>query len=97
MDPGGRSSYMPGAKHPQKAQVIHALERTTFGAIDRIRLQRLGGKSLRASIGDRVCGVQPAEPIADPVGVAGPEDDADAGLDYCGEGGEEAAGVVACG
>ena len=87
---------MPRTKHPQKAQIIHALERAPLGAIDRIRLQRLRCESLRAGVGDGVCGGEAAEPVADPVCVAGPDDDADAGLNDGGEGGEEAAGVVAC-
>ena len=88
---------MPGPKHPQKAQIIHRLDRAPLRPVHRIRRQRLGRERAGAGITDRVGGREPAEPIADPIRVAGPEDDADAALDDGGEGGEEVAGVVACG
>ena len=84
---------MPGPKDPEKAQIVHRLEGAALGAGDGVGGQRLGGEGRGAGIGDGVCGGEAAEPVADPVGVAGPEDDADAGLDDGGEGGEEVAGV----
>ena len=88
---------MPRPKDPQKAQIIHTLKRAPLGPINRIRLQRLLRERGRCGVGDGVGGAQAAEPVADPVCVAGPDDDADAGLDDGGEGGEERAGVVAGG
>ena len=84
---------VPGPKHPQKAQIVDRLERAALGAVDRVRGQGLGRKGRGAGVGDCVGGREAAEPVADPVGVAGPDDDADAALDDGGEGGEEVAGV----
>ena len=78
---------------PQKAKIVHRLERSPLRAINRIRVQRCGIESGRAGVGDGVGGGKTAKPVADPVGVAGPDDDLDAGLDYGGELGEEGAGV----
>ncbi len=78
---------------PQKAKIVHRLECTPLRAIDRIRFQRCGIEGGRAGVGDSVGSGKTAKPIADPVGVAGPDDDLDAGLDYGGELGEEGAGV----
>ena len=78
---------------PQKAKIVHRLKRPPLSAINRIRFQRRGIEGGRARIGDRVGGGKTAEPVADPVGVAGPDDDLDAGLNYGGELGEEGAGV----
>ena len=84
---------VPRPKHPQKAQIVHRLERAARVAVDRVRDQGLGRKGRRAGVGDCVCGREAAEPVAYPVGVAGPDDDADAALDDGREGGEEVAGV----
>ena len=86
---------MTGAKHPQEAQIIHRLERASLRAVHGVGRQRRGCESGRAGVGDGVGGGEAAEPIADPVGVAGPHDDADAALHDGVEGGEEVAGVVA--
>ena len=88
---------VPRAKHPQEAEIVDALERAPFRAVDRVGCQRRGRERGRAGVRDRVGGREAAEPVADPVGVAGPQDDADAALDDGGEGGEEVAGVVARG
>ena len=88
---------------PQEAKIVHRLERPPLRAINRIWFQRCGIESGRASVGDSVGGGKTAKPVADPVGVAGPDDDLNAGLDYGGELGEEGAGVcwgqrrVSCG
>ena len=84
---------VPGPEHPQEAEVVNGLERAALGAGDGVRGQGRGGEGGLAGVGDRVGGGEAAEPVADPVGVAGPEDDADAALDDGGEGGEEVAGV----
>ena len=84
---------VPGPKHPQEAQVVDRLERAALGAVDRVGGQGLGRKGRRAGVGDCVGGREAAEPVADPVGVAGPDADADAALDDGGEGGEEVAGI----
>ena len=88
---------MPGAKHPQEAEIVHGLERAALGAGHGVGRQGLGGEGGGAGEVDRVGGREAAEPVADPVGVAGPEDDADAAADDGAEGGEEVAGVVARG
>ena len=84
---------VPGPKHPQEAQVVDRLERAPLGAVDGIRGQGLGRKGRRAGVRDCVGGREAAEPVADEVGVAGPDDDADVALDDGREGGEEVAGV----
>ena len=84
---------VPGPKHPQEAQIVDRLERAALGAVDRVGGQGLGRKGRGAGVGDCVGGREAAEPVADPVGIAGPDDDADAALDDGGEGGEEVAGV----
>ena len=88
---------MPGPKHAQKAQIIHRLHRAPLRPVHSIGRQRLRRERLRAGIRNRVGGREAAEPVADPIRVAGPQDDADAALDDGGEGGEEVAGVVARG
>ena len=88
---------MSGAKDAEEAQIVDRLVGTPLDAIDTVGRQALGGESGGAGIRDGVGGGEAAEPVADPVGVAGPEDDADAALDDGGEGGEEVAGVVAGG
>lgn len=88
---------VPGSKDPEEAEVVDRLKRASFSAIDSVRSELQGGEGRGAGIVDGVGGVEAAEPVADPVGVAGPHDDADAALDDGREGGEEAAGVVARG
>ncbi len=78
---------------PQKAKIIHRLKCPPLRAINRIGFQRCGIEGGRAGVGDGVGGGKTAKPVADPVGIAGPDDDADAGLDDGGELGEEGAGV----
>lgn len=88
---------VPGTKNPQEAEVVHGFESAALGAVDRVGRQRCGCEGGSAGVGDGVGGGEAAEPVADPVGVAGPHDDADAALDDGGQGGEEVAGVVAGG
>lgn len=84
---------VPGAKHPQEAQVVDRLDRAALLALDGVGGQGFGREGGGARVGDGVGGGEAAEPVADPVGVAGPEDDADAALDDGREGREEVAGV----
>ena len=84
---------MPGPKHPQEAEVVHRLERASLRPADRVGCQRCGRERRRSGVRDGVGGGEAAEPVADPVGVAGPQDHADAALDDGGEGREEIAGV----
>lgn len=84
---------VPGPKHPQEAQVVDRLDRAALLALDGVGGQGFGREGGGARVGDGVGGGEAAEPVADPVGVAGPEDDADAALDDGREGREEVAGV----
>lgn len=84
---------VPGPKHPQEAQVVNRLERTSLRALDRVRRQGFGCEGGGAGVGDGVGGGETTKPVADPIGVPGPEDDTDAALDNGGEGREEVAGV----
>ena len=87
---------MSRAKDPQKAKIVHRLERAALRTSHIIRRQLARRELVLA--GERNCirGREPTVPVADPVGVAGPDDGGDAGLDDVGELGEEGAGVVAC-
>ena len=84
---------VPGAKHPDEAEVARRLERAGLRPVDGVGRQGRGREGGLARVGDGVRGREPAEPVADPVGVAGPQDDADAALHDGGEGREEVAGV----
>ena len=88
---------MPRPKHPQERKVILLLERAALLAVDVIRRQRLGLESRCAGEIDGVGDGLAAEPVADEVGVAGPDDGLHAGFDDVAELGQEAAGVVAGG
>ena len=88
---------MPRPKNPQKAEIIHRLKSAGRGPVDRVARQRLRRERCLARIGNGVGGREPAEPVADPVGVTGPDDGRDARLDDVGELREEGAGVVARG
>lgn len=65
---------MTRSENPEKAQPANVLERPTLVSVDRIRLQRCALELRLAGIGDRVGGDFVAQPIADPVGVAGPDE-----------------------
>ena len=84
---------MPGPVHSQKTEIVYRLERPSLRAVDCVGRQRFGCESGAAGIGDRVGGGETAEPVADPIRIASPYDNADAALDDGGEGGEEVAGV----
>ena len=81
------------AKYPQEAQVVDRLKCASLRTINRVGCQRLGRKGRGAGVGDCVCRRETAEPVADPVGVAGPQDDTNAALDDGGQGGEEVSSV----
>ena len=85
--------FVPGPKHSQEAQIVHRLERASLRALYRIRRQCLRSKSRGARVGDGVGGSQVAKPVAYPVRIAGPHDDANSTLNDGGEGREEVAGV----
>lgn len=84
---------VPGPKNPQEAEVVDGLERASLCALDRVRRQWCGLEGGCARVGDGVGGGETAKPVADPVGVAGPQDYANAALDDGGEGWEEVTGV----
>ena len=84
---------MARPKNPQEAEIVDRLERAALRARDRVRGQRFGGEGRGARIGDGVGRREAAEPIADPVGVPGPYNNANTALDDSREGGEEVAGV----
>lgn len=89
---------MPRSKHPRKAQLPHRLERPRLLPRNIKRHQRRALKRSVPIIRHRLSGRLVAEPIADPIRVAGPDNSLHALLDYVRELGEEGAGVVArCG
>jgi hypothetical protein len=72
---------MSGTIHAQPAQVTDRLELAVRRSADGVRGDRLGGKCALARPGEAVCRGKVAIPVADPVGVAGPDEDLNAGLD----------------
>ena len=84
---------MPSPENSEEAQIRDALERASLDAVDVVGRQRFACKGGCAGVLDRVGGREAAKPIADPVSVASPHDNADTGLDDGGEGGKEVAGV----
>ena len=88
---------MPRRKHPQKPKIILLLERAAWLAVDVVRRERLGLEGRGAGKIDGVGDGLAAEPVADEVGVAGPDDGLHAGFDNVAELGQETAGVVAGG
>lgn len=87
---------MSRAKDPQKAEIVHRLKGAALRASHIIRRQLVGRELVLARKRHCIRGREAAVPIADPVGVAGPDDGGDAGLDDVGELAQEGAGVVAC-
>lgn len=88
---------MSCAKDPQKAKLVHGLEGAALRTSHIIRRQLARCKLALAGPRDCIRGREPTIPVADPVGVTGPDDGGDAGLDNVGELREEGAGVVAGG
>ena len=76
---------MAGPKNPHKPEIALRLERSRLGSVDRVRCQRFGGERRGAGVGDCVGCCEAAVPVADPVGIAGPDGDGDPGLDDAGE------------
>lgn len=70
---------MAGAKNPQPAKLAHSLVSAHALAGNRIRLHRRGIERRRARILHRIGDGETAEPVADPVCIAGPEEDLDGG------------------
>jgi len=84
---------MPGPPHLQKRQIPHRLELPLLHAVNRVWRERRALERVLPGVLDCVCGREVAGPVADPVGVAGPDQDCDVGLNDGGEVGEEGAGV----
>jgi hypothetical protein len=84
---------MPRPKNSQPAQIPHVLERPTRCPTDRIALHGFARERARPTILDAVGDGEATEPVTDPVGVAGPDQDLDAGLHDGGEGAEEGARI----
>ena len=72
---------VPGGKDAQEAQSARRLEGAGRGAADRVVGQLHGAEGGLLRVCDGVDGPLRAVPVADPVGVAGPDQDADARLD----------------
>jgi hypothetical protein len=76
---------MAGAKDPQPTQVVHVLELATNRTTHSVVLNSRAGKCRGSRVLDTVGYIETAKPVADPVGIAGPDDDLDARLNNCGE------------
>ena len=81
---------MPRLKSPHQDQPVHALYQPSLRSIDCIALQRFLPECLLAVECHRMRDSFVALPVADPVCVAGPEDDGECvvGLEERGEGWE---------
>lgn len=88
---------MPRPEDAREAQLAHALESPRLCPAHRVTRQGRRLEGALPAICDGFGGGLVAEPVADPVGVAGPDDGLHALLDHVGELGEEGAGVVARG
>lgn len=84
---------MPRRENPQETQIPNRLKRAPLRPRNCIRLQRRSREGACAGVGNHVRGREPAEPVADPVGVAGPDEGREACLHDGAEGGQEGAGV----
>lgn len=89
---------MSGLVYPQEREVVDRFERALLHAINRVRRQILRREPRLSGEINRIGHLVVAQPVADPVGIAGPYDDIDAGLDHVGESGQERARVyvVSC-
>jgi hypothetical protein len=86
-------NLVSGAKDSQPAEVVNGLELATGLAADGVVLHGGGAEGRGAGILDGVGDVKTSEPVADPVGVAGPDDGLDTGGDDVGERCEEGTGI----
>jgi hypothetical protein len=86
-------NLVSGAKDSQPAEVVNGLELATGLAADGVVLHGGGAEGGGAGILDGVGDVKTSEPVADPVGVAGPDDGLDTGGDDVGERCEEGTGI----
>jgi hypothetical protein len=68
-------------KDSQPAQVVHSLELTAGNTIYGVVHNCCASKGGRAGILDAVGNIESTEPVANPVSIAGPDQDLDAGLD----------------
>lgn len=84
---------MTRSKNSQPTQITHSLESSSRNPINVIIHNGSSVESGGTSICNGVRGGESSKPIADPVGVTGPDENLDAGLDYGGESGEEGAGI----
>lgn len=72
---------MAGAKDSQPTQVIYRLICPRSSPINGVILHFLCLECTLAVVNNSIRCSEPAEPVADPVGVAGPDEDCDTGLD----------------
>jgi hypothetical protein len=73
------------AKDPQPAQVVHVLELTASLATDSVVLHGLAAEGRGAGVLDAVGNIEPPKPVADPVGITGPDENLDTRLHDSGE------------
>jgi hypothetical protein len=69
---------MARPENPQPAQIAHALERPRTCSTNRITTHRLTLKHGLPTVHNRIRRREPAEPVADPVCVARPDEGCDA-------------------
>ena len=84
---------MPRPKNSQPAQIPHVLVRPARRPTDRIALHSFAPECARSTVLNGVGDGETTEPVTDPVGVAGPDQDLDAGLHDGGESAQEGARI----
>lgn len=76
---------MASLVHAQEREVLHVFESTLLLAVDGVGFKVLARELLLTGEVDRVGGIVVAVPVADPVGVTGPHQDLNTGLDDIGQ------------
>jgi hypothetical protein len=84
---------MASLEDSQEREIVDDLERPLLRPVDRVRIHLLTLQLLLPREWDGLGCILVPLPVADPVGVAGPDQNGDSALDYLGELGEECAWV----
>ena len=78
-------NLVAGLVHAQEREVVHVLEGTLLLTVDGVGFELLAVELLLTGEVNGVGGIVVAVPVADPVGVTGPHQDLDTGLDHVGQ------------
>lgn len=84
---------MSGFEDAKEREIIHRFERPLLLSVDGIRFEVFALEVFAAGELDLVYYFMVPEPVADPVGIAGPDQDCDSALNHAGKVREERARV----